>query len=60
MKENIMKKKFLEPRGASFSDMLIWGALLAVLAWAIWQLYLHPESLKPRPIDHHPLEDTHP
>lgn len=40
--------------------LLLWGALAAILAWVVWQLYLHPESFNPKGAAHNAYEDTHP
>lgn len=43
-----------------FFEFLMWVALLTVLGWAVWQLYLHPESWNSKPAGHSVLEDTTP
>lgn len=53
-----MRKTTLDSKGMGFTEFLLWAALLAVLGWGIWQLYLHPESLNPKPEGQHPYEDT--
>lgn len=53
-----MKKITMEAKGMGLVEFFLWAALLAVLGWAVWQLYQHPESLNPKPEGHHPYEDT--
>ena len=55
-----MRIKKLDPRGMGFLELLFWAALLGLLAWAVWQFYLHPEGLNAKPESHHPYEDTRP
>ena len=53
-----MRKTALNSKGMGFIEFLLWAALLAVLGWAVWQLYLHPEALNSKPEGHHPYEDS--
>ncbi len=55
-----MQRKHLNQSGMGVMEFLFWAAVAAVLAWLGWQLYLHPESLRPRPATHSVLEDTTP
>ncbi len=55
-----MKRKPLGQNGMGVMEFLFWAGVSAVLAWLVWQLYLHPESLNPRPATHSVLEDTTP
>lgn len=53
-----MRKWILDSKGMGLIEFLLWASLLALLGWAVWQLYQHPESLNPKPEGHHPYEDT--
>ena len=53
-----MKKNTLNQRGMGLGEMLMWAGLLALVAWAGWQLYQNPDALKPKSQTHGLYEDT--
>jgi hypothetical protein len=54
------RKAFNDQGGRGLVELFFWAALLGLLAWAAWQLYLHPESFNAKPASHNAYEDTHP
>jgi hypothetical protein len=57
-KEARMKRNILDQKGRGLIGLLFWAALAVLLAWAAWQLYLHPESFNPKAPAHNAYEDA--
>ncbi|HJT24165.1 MAG TPA: hypothetical protein VJ873_06285 [bacterium] len=55
-----MNRTYLDQEGRGFIGFLFWAALIGLLGWLGWQLYLHPESFNSKPAAHNAYEDTHP
>jgi hypothetical protein len=49
-----------DEKGMGLVEMLFWAGFIALIGWAAWHLYLHPEDLRSRPVSHNAYEDTRP
>lgn len=52
-----MKANSFKEKGRGLVGLLFWVAVIALLGWLGYQLYLHPESLNPKPAAHNAYED---
>ncbi len=45
-------------KGIGFVEMMLWAGFIALIGYAAYQLYLHPETLQSKPVSHNAYEDV--